>query len=43
VAGNGVELLSQTQQQWEKFDLMLDSHQMMIKEQVGYLKINFIK
>jgi dynein heavy chain 2 len=38
VAGNGVELLAQTQQQWEKFDLMLDSHQLMIKEQVDVLK-----
>ncbi len=34
VAGTGVEVLSQTQQQWDKFELMLDSHQLMIKEQV---------
>lgn len=34
VAGTGVESLGQVQQQWEKFELMLDSHQLMIKEQV---------
>uniref|UniRef100_A0A0K0DRW0 ALIX_LYPXL_bnd domain-containing protein n=1 Tax=Angiostrongylus cantonensis TaxID=6313 RepID=A0A0K0DRW0_ANGCA len=27
-------------QQWEKFEMMLDSHQMMIKEQVEVLKTN---
>lgn len=36
VAGNGVETLNQVQQQWDKFELMLDSHQLMIKEQVLY-------
>lgn len=34
VAGGGVEALQQTQAQWDKFELMLDSHQLMIKEQV---------
>lgn len=38
VAGQGVETLNTTQQQWDKFDLMLDSHQLMIKEQVDVLK-----
>lgn len=34
VAGTGVETLSNTSQQWDKFELMLESHQLMIKEQV---------
>lgn len=38
VVGQGVESLDNTRQQWERFDLMLDSHQLMIKEQVDVLK-----
>ncbi|PIO55588.1 hypothetical protein TELCIR_23024, partial [Teladorsagia circumcincta] len=34
VAGSGVEQMSSLTDQWEKFELMLDSHQMMIKEQL---------
>ncbi|PIO67491.1 dynein heavy chain, region 2, partial [Teladorsagia circumcincta] len=40
VAGSGVEQMSSLTDQWEKFELMLDSHQMMIKEQVEVLKSN---
>ncbi|KJH46845.1 hypothetical protein DICVIV_07082 [Dictyocaulus viviparus] len=34
VAGSGVEQMTSLTNQWEKFETMLDSHQMMIKEQV---------
>lgn len=34
VAGSAVEAASNVSQQWEKFEIMLDSHQIMIKEQV---------
>ncbi|KAE9412040.1 hypothetical protein Angca_004695, partial [Angiostrongylus cantonensis] len=34
VAGSSVEQMMPLTQQWEKFEMMLDSHQMMIKEQV---------
>lgn len=34
VAGSSVEAAVNISQQWEKFEIMLDSHQMMIKEQV---------
>nr|CDJ93573.1 Dynein heavy chain and ATPase associated with various cellular activities domain containing protein [Haemonchus contortus] len=40
VAGSGVDQMSSLTDQWEKFELMLDSHQMMIKEQVEVLKSN---
>lgn len=33
VAGTGVDILS-LRQRWDKFELMLESHAMMIKEQV---------
>jgi dynein heavy chain 2 len=36
VVGNGVDQMNIVQQQWDQFDLMLDSHQLMIKEQVRY-------
>ena len=39
VAGGGVEQLATLQARWDKFELMLQSHQLMIKEQVIY-KIN---
>ncbi|KAK6049789.1 hypothetical protein COOONC_12706 [Cooperia oncophora] len=34
VAGSGVDQMSSVTDQWEKFEVMLDSHQLMIKEQV---------
>ena len=34
VAGGGVEQLSTLQGRWDKFELMMESHQLMIKEQV---------
>eukprot|EP00051_Salpingoeca_urceolata_P021875 m.349048 g.349048 ORF g.349048 m.349048 type:complete len:4259 (-) comp19881_c0_seq4:199-12975(-) len=37
VAGVGVDLAS-TQARWDKFELMLDSHALMIKEQVEVMK-----
>uniref|UniRef100_A0A158R4I4 Cytoplasmic dynein 2 heavy chain 1 n=1 Tax=Syphacia muris TaxID=451379 RepID=A0A158R4I4_9BILA len=43
IAGNGVEQILHVLQDWEKFDLMFDSHQMMIKDQVGYLKNKIVK
>ncbi|VDM76119.1 unnamed protein product [Strongylus vulgaris] len=40
VAGSGVEQMGSLTQEWEKFELMLDTHQQMIKEQVEVLKSN---
>ena len=37
VAGGGVESLSQLQARWDKFELMMESHQLMVKEQVSGL------
>ena len=37
VAGGGVESLSQLQGRWDKFELMMESHQLMVKEQVSDL------
>ena len=34
VAGGGVEQLSTLQGRWDKFELMMQSHQLMVKEQV---------
>ena len=35
VAGGGVESLGQLQARWDKFELMMESHQLMVKEQVS--------
>lgn len=35
VAGGGVDSLSQLQGRWDKFELMMESHQLMVKEQVS--------
>lgn len=35
VAGGGVEQISQLQARWDKFEMMMESHELMIKEQVG--------
>ena len=34
VAGGGLEQLSQLQARWEKFEIMMESHELMVKEQV---------
>jgi len=34
VAGGGVEQMSNLQARWDKFELMMESHQLMVKEQV---------
>ena len=40
VAGGGVEQLSSLQAKWDKFELMMQSHQLMVKEQVGTLVLH---
>uniref|UniRef100_A0A1I7UMZ6 Cytoplasmic dynein 2 heavy chain 1 n=1 Tax=Caenorhabditis tropicalis TaxID=1561998 RepID=A0A1I7UMZ6_9PELO len=40
VAGQGMEQIDNLEQTWDKFELMLDSHQAVIKEQVEALKSN---
>lgn len=35
VAGGGVDSLSYLQAFWDKFELMMESHQLMVKEQVS--------
>lgn len=35
VAGGGVDQLSELKIQWDKFELMMESHQLMIKDQVN--------
>ncbi|KAJ8297986.1 LOW QUALITY PROTEIN: hypothetical protein KUTeg_024517 [Tegillarca granosa] len=40
VAGGGVESLNQLQARWDKFELMMESHQLMVKEQVEVMKTN---
>jgi len=39
VAGGGVEQMSNLQARWDKFELMMESHQLMVKEQVLLLTI----
>ena len=34
VAAGGVEQMSNLQARWDKFELMMQSHQLMVKEQV---------
>lgn len=36
IAGSGNEQLPHVIQDWEKFELMFDSHQLMIKDQVSF-------
>lgn len=36
VAGGGVDSLSSLQAFWDKFELMMESHQLMVKEQVSW-------
>ena len=34
VAGGGVEQLGELKSRWDKFEIMMESHQLMIKDQV---------
>ena len=35
VAGGGVDQIGQLQARWDKFEMMMESHELMVKEQVG--------
>jgi dynein heavy chain 2 len=39
MAGTGVEQLNMLQSKWDKFDLLMESQQMMMKEQVSTLSL----
>ena len=41
VAGGGVEQIGQLQARWDKFEMMMESHELMVKEQVGKPANNF--
>ena len=34
VAGEGIEQIGQLKARWDKFELMMESHELMVKEQV---------
>lgn len=36
VAGSGLDSLSSLRAKWDKLELVVESHQLMIKEQVGW-------
>uniref|UniRef100_A0A8D0H431 Cytoplasmic dynein 2 heavy chain 1 n=1 Tax=Sphenodon punctatus TaxID=8508 RepID=A0A8D0H431_SPHPU len=40
VAGGGIETISNLRATWDKFELMMESHQLMVKEQVEVMKGN---
>ncbi|XP_030632529.1 cytoplasmic dynein 2 heavy chain 1 [Chanos chanos] len=40
VAGGGVDSITSLTAKWDKFQLMMESHQVMIKEQVGVMRSN---
>uniref|UniRef100_A0A670Y532 Dynein cytoplasmic 2 heavy chain 1 n=1 Tax=Pseudonaja textilis TaxID=8673 RepID=A0A670Y532_PSETE len=40
VAGGGIETIGSLRATWDKFELMMESHQLMIKEQVEVMKGN---
>ncbi|XP_029458286.1 cytoplasmic dynein 2 heavy chain 1 [Rhinatrema bivittatum] len=42
VAGGGLETISNLKAKWDKFELMMESHQLMVKEQVEIMKANVI-
>ena len=42
VAGGGVEVLNQLQARWDKFELMMESHQLMVKEQVTIYLVAYL-
>jgi len=35
VSGGGVDQIGQLQARWDKFEMMMESHELMVKEQVG--------
>ncbi len=35
VAGGGVDQIGQLQARWDKFEMMMESHELMVKEQVS--------
>lgn len=37
IAGSGVEQLVEHQNRWDRLEIMMESHQLMIKEQVQHL------
>lgn len=38
VAGEGIEQIGQLQARWDKFEIMMESHELMVKEQVWVIK-----
>uniref|UniRef100_A0A4W3JMF3 Cytoplasmic dynein 2 heavy chain 1 n=1 Tax=Callorhinchus milii TaxID=7868 RepID=A0A4W3JMF3_CALMI len=40
VAGGGVETLSNLRAKWDKFELMMESHQLMVNEQIELMRTN---
>ncbi|XP_053561557.1 cytoplasmic dynein 2 heavy chain 1 [Bombina bombina] len=40
VAGGGLDTISNLRAKWDKFELMMESHQLMVKEQVEIMKEN---
>uniref|UniRef100_A0A8C5PP60 Cytoplasmic dynein 2 heavy chain 1 n=1 Tax=Leptobrachium leishanense TaxID=445787 RepID=A0A8C5PP60_9ANUR len=40
VAGGGIDTISNLRAKWDKFELMMESHQLMIKEQIDLMKDN---
>ncbi|XP_072546992.1 cytoplasmic dynein 2 heavy chain 1 isoform X2 [Salminus brasiliensis] len=42
VAGGGVDSISSLRAKWDKFELMMESHQLMIKEQVEVMKVSVL-
>ncbi|XP_069495113.1 cytoplasmic dynein 2 heavy chain 1 isoform X2 [Ambystoma mexicanum] len=42
VAGGGLESISNLRAKWDKFELMMESHQLMVKEQINIMKANVV-
>ncbi|KAM4699205.1 cytoplasmic dynein 2 heavy chain 1 [Discoglossus pictus] len=40
VAGGGLDTISNLRAKWDKFELMMESHQLMVKEQIEIMKEN---
>ncbi|XP_018422828.1 PREDICTED: cytoplasmic dynein 2 heavy chain 1 [Nanorana parkeri] len=40
VAGSGLDTISNLRAKWDKFELMIESHQLMVKEQIEIMKEN---
>ncbi|XP_075054902.1 cytoplasmic dynein 2 heavy chain 1 [Mixophyes fleayi] len=40
VAGGGLDTISNLRAKWDKFELMMESHQLMVKEQIEIMKQN---